>query len=232
MGCFLAFNSPIFFGSVSNLLPEGLTYAEYARRGFFELIVVALINTAIVLGGLNFTKISGVLSDRLFKGLNSALLISTFILLFSAHFRMSLYEEVYGYTYLRVFTHAFMVMVFFILSITLCKVWFDRITLAKWYITIGIISYVLINYINVDAFIAQRNLERYYNTGKIDVYYLAGMSYDALPYLGVLAKEPNQPIALEASKVISQKKRKLSVVEKWQSYNLSKEKARKFLAEN
>jgi hypothetical protein len=221
-----------FFGSIYNFLPRGLSYAEYARSGFFELIVVVLINTAIVLGGLNYTKITGVLSGRMFKGLNSALLISTFIALFSAHSRMSLYEAEFGYTYLRVFPHAFMVMIFCMLSITLYRVWSDRINLAKWYITIGLMAYVLINYLNVDVLIAKKNMERYYNTGNIDVNYLASMSYDTLPYLEILTQAQNQPIAAAAKQAIEQKRTILSTNGKWQSYNLSEQQAKKFLTEN
>ena len=104
-GVFSYIQFAYLFGGLSNLLPEGFTYAEYARRGFFELVVAATVNVAIVLGSLNLTKISGVLSDRIFKILNSGLVVSTLVMLFSSFVRMHLYEEVFGYTYLRVFTH-------------------------------------------------------------------------------------------------------------------------------
>ena len=45
------------FGSISSFLPEGVTYAEYARRGFFELVAVTLINVSILIIIINLTKI-------------------------------------------------------------------------------------------------------------------------------------------------------------------------------
>ena len=42
------------FGAWQGVLPEGSSYAEYARSGFFELIAVSLINFAIMLAALVF----------------------------------------------------------------------------------------------------------------------------------------------------------------------------------
>lgn len=224
-GVFSYIQFAYLFGSLSNLLPEGFTYAEYARRGFFELVVVAIVNVAIVLGSLNLTKISGVLPGRIFKILNGGLVASTLVMLFSSFVRMYLYEEVYGYTYLRVFTHEFMLMLFFMLCITLYRVWSGKLNLAKWYIVISLISYVLVNYINVDVFIAQKNMERYYKTGLIDVDYLAGMSYDTTPYLEELTEAPNALLATSAQKAIAVRQRELALEGNWQSYNLSKQRA-------
>lgn len=120
------------FGPIFNLLPEGFSYAEYARRGFFELVVVAIVNVAIVLASLNLTNITGGHSGKIFKILNCGLVVNTFVMLFSSFIRMYLYEEVYGYTYLRVFTHEFMIMLFFLLGVTLYRVWTGKLNVVKW----------------------------------------------------------------------------------------------------
>lgn len=224
-GVFSYIQFAYLFGGLSNLLPEGFTYAEYARRGFFELVVVATVNVAIVLCSLNLTKISEVLSDRIFKILNSGLVVSTLVILFSSFVRMHLYEEVFGYTYLRVFTHEFIIMLFFLLCITLFRVWSGKLNLAKWYIVISLIAYVLINYINVDVFIAHKNMERYYKTGIIDINYLAQMSYDTTPYLQQLTNDTNSLIAASAQKAIVDRKKAVAIKMEWQSYNLSKQRA-------
>jgi hypothetical protein len=228
-GVFSYIQFAYLFGSIFNLLPEGFTYAEYARRGFFELVVVAIVNVAIVLGSLNLTKVAGIRSVKAFKILNCGLLVSTLVMLFSSFFRMYSYEEVYGYTYLRVFTHEFMLMLFFMLGITLYRVWSNKLNLAKWYIVISLISYVIVNYINVDVFIAQKNMERYYKTGKIDVIYLSEMSYDTTSYLKELTNSQNLLISAEAQKAIEARNKTLAVEEKWQSYNLSKQRAASLL---
>jgi hypothetical protein len=221
--CYIQFS--YLFSSVFSLLPEGFTYAEYARRGFFELIAVAIVNVAIVLGSLNFTKLTGVHLSKAFKILNCGLIVSTLVMLLSAFFRMYLYEEVYGYTYLRVFTHLFMLMLFFLLVVTLYRVCLGKLNLAKWYIVIGLTSYVLVNYLNVDVFIAAKNMELYYKTGTIDINYLSDMSYDTTLYLKELTRSPNVRLSSQAQAVIKQRETALVTEGKWQSYNLSKQRA-------
>lgn len=230
-GVFSYIQFTYLFSSIFNLLPEGFTHAEYARRGFFELVVVAIVNVAIVLGSLNLTKVAGVRSVKAFKVLNCGLVVSTLVMLVSSFFKMYLYEEAYGYTYLRVFTHEFMLMLFFILGVTLYKVWWGKLNLAKWYIMISLISYVLVNYVNVDVFIAQKNMERYYKTGIIDVVYLSEMSYDTTSYLKELSNSPNVLLSAEVQKAIGARKKALVVEGKWQSYNLSQQRAASLLNE-
>ena len=219
------------FGNISNQLPDGLTFAEYARKGFFELVVVALINICLVVGTINFTSISDVRLSKILKILNSVLILSTFVILLSAHYRMSLYEESYGYTYLRVFTHYFMAVVFTILIATLGKVWINSINLGKCYITIGIIAYLLINYINVDVIIASKNLERYYRTQMIDVDYMAGLSFDTVPYLVALLHAPDPKIEANARKHVIQKKYHIETPHSWQGYTLPEQRAKSVLRE-
>ncbi len=231
-GLFCTIQFSYLFGSLSNLLPDGLTYADYARRGFFELVAVAIINTCLVIGTLNFSAVSGLRTARALKVLNSILVFSTFVMLISAHFRMSLYEETFGYTYLRVFTHAFMIMMFVMLCATLYKVWADRINLAKWYIMIGLITFVLINYINVDTVIAQKNVERYRRIGAIDVDYLAGLSYDAMPYLIALTQDSDWKVELAARQYIARKQTTLFASRSWQGFNLSELRAKSYMMEN
>ena len=90
------------FGSVKNGLPQDFTYAEYARRGFFELLMVTLINFSILISSIRFTRKDGDLVARIVQILNSLLVLFTMVILSSAYIRMSLYEAAYGYTYLRV----------------------------------------------------------------------------------------------------------------------------------
>lgn len=230
---FCAIQFSYLFGGIDGIsLPADMTYAGYARKGFFELVAVALINTGLIVGSLNFAATSGPRTTTALKALNSTLVLTTFIMLFSAHYRMWLYEETYGYTYLRVFTHAFMAMVLVMLCVTLYKVWFNRINLAKWYIVIGLVAYVLVNYGNVDAFIAQKNVERFYKTGEIDVWYLSGLSYDAMPYLIALTRDADWRTEQTARQVVTAKQAQLSGGKAWQGYNLSEQRAKRYLAEN
>lgn len=219
------------FGSVSSLLPEGVTYAEYARRGFFELIVVTLINVSILICIINFTRKDNAIVEKILKILSSLLVACTMIMLLSAHFRMSLYEEAYGYTYLRVFTHAFMIFIFAILTVTLIKVWKESFLLLKAYMVITIIAYIAINYFNVDAFIVDNNIKRFNNPqiNIIDTQYLSYLSDDAVPYLVQLLESSDTQVSEDIRHQLFARKERLKEKNEWQSFNLSRYRAKKIL---
>lgn len=218
------------FGSLNLGLPESFTYAEYARRGFFELVFVTLINLSILLGCIVFAKENGGKADKTIKMLLSLLVACTMVMLVSAHIRMSLYEEAYGYTYLRLLTHAFMIFIFVLLSIAVLKVWMDRIQVLKWYIVAGLSAYVILNYVNIDVMIAKNNIERYHKTNNIDIHYLTELSCDAVPYTLELLNDKNKNIAVGIENGLYLKKKKLEKKAHWQSFNISEFKAKKTLS--
>lgn len=211
-------------------LPEGFTYSEYARRGFFELLLVTVINLSIVLCNINFTKKSGVRMGNANRILSSLLILCTAVMLLSAHLRMSLYEDAYGYTYLRIFTHAFMVFIFVLLIIALFKIWHERVPLLKAYIITAIAAYVIINYINVDSIVARNNIERYKKSSVIDTMYLTGLSYDAMPYLMGLVYDSKEDISEEMKKYLSYREKELLESRDWQSFNISRYRAERLIS--
>ncbi|HEX3030202.1 MAG TPA: DUF4173 domain-containing protein [Clostridia bacterium] len=218
------------FGSLGNSLPHKLTYAEYARKGFFELIVVTLINLGFLLVNINLTKKGGPVLSKALNILNSLLIACTAIMLFSAHFRMSMYEETYGYTYLRLLTHAFMAFIAVLLLIALFKLWYEKTPLVKAYIIAALLSYMVVNYINIDALIAQNNINRYHKTHKIDTSYLTSLSYDATPSLVKLVKDKNKNVSVVIQNHLFSQKENLSKKHSWQSFNISKYRAKSVLS--
>jgi hypothetical protein len=87
-------------------LPDGLTYSEYARQGFFQMIVVCCINLSLFSVFLAFNK-----STPLLKALLSALLAATALILLSSYIRLSLYIAEYGLTFLRLISMWFNVYI-------------------------------------------------------------------------------------------------------------------------
>jgi hypothetical protein len=220
------------FGSINYKLPTAFTYAEYARKGFFELVVITLINLSILLMNINFTENKEVKLNNIARLLNTFLVLCTTIMLFSAHFRMTLYEKVYGYTYLRFFTHSFMLYIFFLLLVVLIKIWYQSLSIIKLYVIISLTAYTLINYVNVDTLIANKNLDRYNKTGKLDVSYLSSLSFDAVPQMVNLyetLKIKDSKIAAELENQLYMKKKDLKNWSNWRSYNYSANKASKLL---
>jgi len=218
------------FGAINNALPPDFTYAEYARRGFFELLMVTLINFTLLLSSLKFTKTDGKLAARTVRILHSLLVLCTMVILVSAFLRMSLYEAAYGYTYLRVLTHSFMMFLFILFVIAFYKIWNERISLLKPYIVITIMAYLILNFANIDILIAKNNIDRYIETGKLDTHYLRNLSYDSIPLLVNLLNEKNTLPNLK--QYLLEQQRELSKSQEWQSFNLSQHKAKKALIED
>lgn len=225
---FVAVQFAYLFGGLSIGLPADFTYAEYARRGFFELVAVTVINIGILAAFLSFTKNTGPKAGPALRVLYTVMIGCTFVMLFSAHLRMSLYEEAYGYTHLRMYTHLFMAFLLILFIITLYRVWADRAQLLKPYIITAIAAFVVVNYMNVDALIVRSNSDRFDKTGKIDAYYLQALSNDAIPDIVALAKA-HPEIGGQLKDYLDRKARELSGHRDWQSFNLADDKAARAL---
>ncbi len=229
---FCAIQFTYLFGGeeVIRSIPD-YTYAEYARRGFSELIVVTVINLSILLIGLRFTKNGGKL-DRLVLALRCLLVLCTVIMLYSAHLRLKLYEDAYGYTYARIFAHTFIGFLFILFLLTLYKLWRRELPLVKAFAVTALLTYTALNYVNVDAIIARKNIERYLKTGKIDLDYLQELSYDAIPELTRLSAAGDGDMTAKKMVVFLQDKEvELRLESPWQSYNVSKARATRILSQ-
>lgn len=170
------------FGGESNIFIQGFTYAEYARRGFFELIAVAIISLLLLLTTEKYVIKKETEHAMGFKILGTALVIQVILIMASAFTRLSLYEEAYGFTTLRLYSHAFIILLAIIFCLLLYKIYKDRRenTFAfRVFISIALFIAVM-NFLNPDAFIARRNIERFDATGKLDIYYLSRLSDDAI----------------------------------------------------
>jgi hypothetical protein len=105
-------------------------------------------------------------------------------MLASAFSRMQLYEEAYGFTRLRVYTHSFMVWLAAALLLFLLALLRDR---PRWFSTGTLVAALLyvaaLNIANPDALIVRLNVARFQESGKLDAEYLATLSADAAPAL-------------------------------------------------
>jgi hypothetical protein len=176
------------FGGQANVTVEGYTYAEYARRGFFELLTVSVLTLGLILGLHRLVRCEAGWQRRIFNGLSSLMVGLVLVILASAFQRLLLYEAAYGYTQLRLYSHVFMLWLAVTFVWLLATLWLrpDRFAIGAF---LAILGFVLtLNAINPDAYIAERNLARYQATGKLDVHYLTTLSEDVVPAL-VLAMD-------------------------------------------
>ena len=211
------------FGGESFILPSAYTYAEYARRGFFELVVVAVINFIILLIAISFIKKENKKTHLVSKILLSLLAGFTFVMLSSAFYRMLVYEQAYGFTYLRIFVQAFMILMFFLFIINMVFIWYQKLPLIKGYFITTLVVYIMLNFANVDVIIARNNIYRYEKTGQIDMEYLKELSYDAVPEMGRLLSDDSKKEAVIS--YFNEIRPGLETQISWQSFNLSRSSA-------
>lgn len=179
-----------FFGGTANI--GTLTYAEYARRGFFELVTVAVFSLALVITLEWVTIRSGARDTRLFRILALILVALVGVMLVSASRRMWLYEEAYGFTRLRVYTHVAMLWIGVLFGFFVLGLFRVRRHIFALGILICAIGYLAtLNLLNVDLYIAQQNIARVEQGYELDFYYLNGLTADATPAILALYRDPN-----------------------------------------
>ena len=104
--------------------------------------------------------------------------------------------------------------------------------LNKILVVIILSMYIILNYINVDKMIAEKNIDIYYKTQKIDALYLRNLSYDAIPEILRLKDDSNMVVAMQVANYLEDLKNELSQEDSWYEFNYSKYKARKIIEED
>lgn len=187
---FVAIQFRYFFGGATNINLAGYTYAEYARRGFGELLAVAVISLLLFLGLSAITHRSAGRQRGIFSGLGLGLVALVAAILVSAFQRLLLYEAAYSFTRLRTYTHVFMVWVGILLLATVLIELFGRLRAFALALVLVLVGFAAsISLLNVDGFIVRENIARAASApsstevGALDTGYLVGLSDDAVPAL-------------------------------------------------
>lgn len=212
-------STPMFGGDQHVQHTERLTYAGYARSGFWQLTIVTILTLPIIGAAARWAPKRTQFDRNLLRGLAGALAVLTLLIVFSSLIRMWAYQDAYGYTVMR-------------LLVMSCELWLGVVYLlviaagvrmrAGWLpgAVVGTAMAALLGLaaINPDAFIAERNIARFEATGKLDQHYLERLSADALPALQGLPEEIRRPIIAEITEDLFD--------EGWRSWNLSDHLAR------
>ena len=161
------------------------------------------------------------------KVMEIAMIVFTIVIIISAFYRMYLYEQTYGYTYLRILVY-FILFTELVLTIPVIMYISGKdLNLLKIAITTCTIMYVILNFINIDNLIAKKNIDMYFESGdltKFDLsYIITNTNTDAISQIKRLEKAKDQIIVDRVESYLKDKKSILSDEEmKWQEMNLSK----------
>ena len=208
-------------------------YSSYARQGFFQLMFVSFINFVILIVA-NINKVKKTKSQKIYNKIMSLLIILfTIIIIISAFYRMNLYQETYGYTYLRIFVDFVLISEVLISIPIIIYLLGKKIDILKSIIIITSFMFVLLNFMNIDNFIAEKNIDRYFNNpedSNFDISYLCKLGTDATEQITRLLKADDEYIVKRTERYLYEQKQSLNLDEmNWQEYNMSKKEAKEIL---
>ena len=183
-----------FFGGQTNIGIQGYTYAEYARRGFSELVAVAFFSLLLFMGLSGIVRRRDVTQRWVFSGLGLGMVALVGVMLLSAFQRLVLYEAAYGFSRIRIYTHIFMIWLGVLLAVVVVLDILQRergFALAILLASLGFAATLAL--VNVDGFIVRQNVARAPEGKGLDVAYLASLSSDSVPVLVAEFRDPSLP---------------------------------------
>lgn len=210
-------------------MDTNFTYSAYARKGFFELTLISMINLFIVI--LFSSYIKGLFS----KLLMCFLILNTLIIAISAIFRMNLYIEEYGYTFLRIISLAFIYLQGVLLVISLIHLFYNKFDIKIAIAVIYLSSYLLFNFVNIDSLIIKGNMTRYLNGRDLDTEYFSSLSLDSVETLFYYedlfkSNEKHSKINYELFTILKSKKQNIKK-HAWYNFNYTNYKSKKLLSD-
>ena len=215
----------LFGGSEHVLETADLTYSEYARQGFDQLLVASALVLAVVAGARRWARAQTPAHRLLLRVLLGALCAFTLVIVASALHRLDLYVDTFGATRLRVIAAAACAWLGGLLLLLLAMLVSDRDRwLPRAAVALSGAAAIAFTLANPDGWIAGRNVERFREEGRFDAAYASTLSADAVPELAKLPPE----IAMQA---LATQRSRLADDDGAFGLNLGRERARDALSE-
>lgn len=201
-----------FFSAFSGILPTGyeFTFAQYARRGFFETEAIAFINL-LLMGGILWKSVRRE-NDELnpiLKGIMTFISAFTILFIITALSKMVMYISEYGLTVLRLFTSVFMIATAAVIVAFIIRVFNPELDTMKYAFVISLSLFTILCICGIDRTVASYNVNAYLN-GKlktVDVDTIYHLSDSAIPYLAKLTECEDETIRTKAEQKITSKYR-------------------------
>lgn len=230
---FVALQAAYLFGGLDTLAAAGMTYSNYARRGFFELVTVAAL-----VGGL-ICCLEAVVRERsrAYRAAGLLLVALTGLVLVSAAFRLGLYQQAYGWTQLRFYvlcSIAWLGLCLIAAAVTLAT---DR---SRWLphaaVILGLCVALGANLVGPQSFIAGQNVARAIDPSLVpaggqtglDAQYLGSLGDGAVPVLVDALPKLNGPNRQTVAAALAERRsglQRLAAQQGWPSWNLAREDA-------
>jgi MFS family permease len=185
---FVAVQATVLFGGHAHVLEtDGLTYADYARQGFWQLLWVSALTLLVLSAVIRVAGRKAASDRRLLRILVGILCATSVVVVISAIHRMWLYQQAYGFSTERLMVitiELWLAAVFILVAVAGIRMtgrWLPRAILMG-----GAVALLGLAATNPERLIAERNIDRYEQTGVLDAAYLFRLSPDIEPALARL----------------------------------------------
>ncbi len=211
-----------FFSAFKNILPENyrFTYSEYARKGFFETAVLAVLNFSVMAFSLIFTTRKGKKIDKAVKILSCMMCGFTALFVATSVSKIAMYVNRYGLTERRFAAAVFDLLLILCIVLFVVHLFAPKVPYAKILAVASLLVVSLIFFIGPAKIIATYNTTQYLNDNikTIDISHLESLGADAVPQLEKLALEPKEPSNLSSYKYQLEARRKLANAARYNDY--------------
>ena len=191
-----------FFSAFSGLLPKDFTVAEYARRGFFEMFAVCVINLGLLFFALlGSKKKENGKEPVMIRVLAVFLCLFSLVLIATAMSKMNLYILSFGMTYLRILTSVFMIFLCVVFCTMCLWIFVRKIPYMQVVVITATVLVLALSFADPARVVADYNVKAY-QTGKlesIDMAELGMLASDAVvPYAWELTEDPTDEVSRSA----------------------------------
>lgn len=235
-GLFLAFvllQLPYLFGGVGLVeTVKGLTFADYARRGFFELAWVSVLVLPMLLTMHWVLDKRNPGHERIFRYLAGFQVAMLMVIIASAAQRMMIYQAAYGLTELRIYVLAFEAWMTGVLG------WFattvlrgQRERFVTGAVAWGFVAIAALHVPNLEALIVRTNIARATSAQDLDVWYLTNLSADAVPALVEAVPDLPPEIGSKIGEALAHRRGALPKAD-WRTWNYARSAEREALMQH
>ena len=196
-----------FFSAFSGILPQGyeFSFAQYARRGFFETEAIAFINLLLmsIVLWLTVRRENGELNP-IVKGLMTFITVFSILFIITALSKMVMYISEYGLTVLRLGTSVFMLATVVVLIAFIIRIFNSELKTVKYAVIISMALFIALAVCGIDRTVAHYNVYAYLSGmhKNIDLYTLGDLSESAIPYIYKLTECGDETIEKESERII------------------------------
>lgn len=174
-----------FVDAFKGILPNNYIPSEYARRGFFEMSIIAGINFIIIYLALIFSRKKDEKPSKVVGSVCVFIILFTLFLISTAIAKMIIYIESFGMSVLRISTSAFMIFLAVVFIALIFRCFMKKVPVIKIMLVTATVVLLVLGFCNIERFVAQYNVNAYkqQKLNFIDVDMISNLGLSGVPVL-------------------------------------------------